>query len=116
MTAKHTPGPWVYAIEQDEACEPYHIMTKDGLAICDMAVDYSSIPDAELIADAKHIVHCVNFHDEWVGKIEAADDLLIALEDMLAQGGGMPKSCGHEFYCVCPGEKAIAAIAKAKGE
>lgn len=48
-------------------------------------------------------------------RISADLDLLVALEDLYAQGCGMPKTCGHEFVCVCPGDKARAAIAKARG-
>jgi hypothetical protein len=45
----------------------------------------------------------------------AAPELLEALEDLYAQACGMPKSCGHEFTCVCPDDKAKAAITKARG-
>lgn len=48
--------------------------------------------------------------------IAAAPDLLAALEDLLAQGAGLPKSCGHLPVCVCPENAARAAIAKATKE
>lgn len=47
---------------------------------------------------------------------KAAPAMLKALEDMLAQAYGLPKSCGHEFFCACPGNSARAAVALAKGE
>jgi hypothetical protein len=48
----------------------------------------------------------------------AAPALLEALEDMLNQGCGNyeKKSCKHDFYCVCPEDKARAAIALVKGK
>lgn len=48
----------------------------------------------------------------------AAPALLEALEDLYNQDCGRYdlKSCGHLFVCVCPGDKAKAAIAAAKGE
>lgn len=60
--------------------------------------------------------------DEFIRKAKKLEsqnaDLLEALEDMLNQGCGeyQKKSCGHNFYCVCPGDKAVAAIAKARGQ
>lgn len=47
--------------------------------------------------------------------IAAAPDLLAALVDVMAQLSGAQKSCGHEGYCICPGDAARAAIAKARG-
>ena len=43
-------------------------------------------------------------------------DLLEALEDLMNDIGGGPKSCGHGFTCVCTTDKASAAIKKARGE
>ena len=39
-----------------------------------------------------------------------------ALSDMWAEASGAPKSCGHDFACVCPGEEAKAALAKEHGD
>ena len=36
--------------------------------------------------------------------------LLDALKDMMAQARGLPKSCGHDAYCVCPFDNADKAI------
>ena len=34
-----------------------------------------------------------------------------ALKDHYAAACGMPKSCGHEYQCICTGDKARAALA-----
>ena len=47
---------------------------------------------------------------------EAAPDLYAALADIEAAHCGMPKSCGHDYECVCTGNAARAALAKARGE
>lgn len=46
------------------------------------------------------------------------EQLLEALEDLYNEvcGNYDKKSCGHNHVCVCPGDKARAAIAAAKGE
>lgn len=60
-------------------------------------------------------------HDYWevatanAHLIAAAPDMLEALEALLAEAGGLPKVCGHYYFCVCGPAKARAAIAKAKG-
>lgn len=47
----------------------------------------------------------------------AAPELLEALQLLMAEQTGGNKSCGHNgFTCMCPYEKARAAIAKALGE
>lgn len=48
--------------------------------------------------------------------IAAAPELLEALKNMLAAYGGGTKLCGHPFECVCVGDLAKAAIAKAEGK
>jgi hypothetical protein len=53
---------------------------------------------------------------ELACKMAAAEDLLVALKDMVAQASGREKSCGHSFYCVCPFDKATAAIQKAESK
>lgn len=35
-----------------------------------------------------------------------------AAADVQAQNCGMPKSCGHPYYCVCPGDELKAALAE----
>lgn len=47
----------------------------------------------------------------------AAPELLEALQLLMAEQTGGNKSCGHNgFTCMCPYDKARAAIAKATGE
>lgn len=47
----------------------------------------------------------------------AAPELLEALQLLMAEQTGGNKSCGHNgFTCMCPYDKARAAIAKALGE
>lgn len=49
--------------------------------------------------------------------MSAAPELLEALQLLMAEQTGGNKSCGHNgFTCMCPYEKARAAIAKALGE
>lgn len=45
---------------------------------------------------------------------DARDNLLTALENLLASITGGQKQCGHEFDCVCPEGQARAAIAASK--
>ena len=91
---QHTPGPWVTDRNQHGEC---HVMDEFGIAIADMAVDYSSIKKIEE-------------HEANARLIAAAPELLEALKDMLD---------GHEDACTGYGEgaadKARAAIAKATG-
>lgn len=57
MTEKHTPTPWkAYA---------NHIEDVHGLLVGDTNVSCGLTRECDLI-NAKHIVHCVNLHDELV--------------------------------------------------
>lgn len=50
--------------------------------------------------------HC----DQIARASPLAQDVLIALKDTFINNGPGPltkKSCGHEFYCVCPTSKTI---------
>lgn len=38
------------------------------------------------------------------------DTLHSALKDLYNSHSGLPKSCGHEYFCVCPSEKAKELI------
>jgi hypothetical protein len=40
------------------------------------------------------------------------DELLTVIKDLLASNGSGPKSCGHEYTCRCPFDKALEVIAK----
>lgn len=44
---------------------------------------------------------------------ERAAEAEDALRDLLAVFSGTPKSCGHEYECVCPTDRARAVLAKA---
>lgn len=65
--------------------------------------------DGECIADTV-------YEDADARLISAAPDMYEALKDIVALHSGMPKSCGHTFHCVCPWEKAHAALLKAEGK
>lgn len=57
----------------------------------------------------------VRYHNAQL--IAAAPELLEALQLLMAEQTGGNKSCGHNgFTCMCPYDKARAAIAKALGE
>jgi hypothetical protein len=47
--------------------------------------------------------------------IAAAPEMLEALKNLLSAICGGPKVCGHGFECICPGDLAREAIAKAEG-
>lgn len=42
---------------------------------------------------------------------DTADKLAEALRELLASISGQPKSCGHQFYCICAGDKARIILA-----
>lgn len=93
---QHTNGPWFGA--------KYRIFANQ-FALAEYPIH---APKRGLIAKA--------YREVDAKLISAAPELLQALEDMLAQGSGMPKSCGHNFDCVCITDNARAIVAKAKGE
>jgi hypothetical protein len=61
---------------------------------------------ADSLAADEHAAHAINH-------VDALNDALQNLMNML---GGAPKDCGHEFHCVCPYEKAAAALKAYRGE
>lgn len=79
---------------------------------------YTDDLQTPVIVDANDDVVCV-IHEGVTTKdgklMAAAPDLLQALSDLLASISGGEKSCGHAFTCICPGDKARSAIAKATG-
>jgi hypothetical protein len=104
----HTPGPWRgdghgYVWARTNAGEMLiaqirgwgHLIGIGGLNLPD--------EDAVEIQDANRAL------------IAAAPDLLRALKDIDAAHSGLPKSCGHEYECVCTMDAARHAIAKAEG-
>jgi len=40
------------------------------------------------------------------------DELHLALKDLYNSHAGVPKSCGHEYFCVCPSDSAKKLIEK----
>ena len=115
MTTKtqHTPGPW-YVLGPhpsvyvgpcvDGGCGGEYPEPPQYDPVCQVhwCPDYKTEATDEEMANARLIA--------------AAPELLQALRDMVAAASGQPKSCGHEFDCVCPFEAARAAIRKAEGE
>lgn len=97
-TQQPTPLPWaVWKLSPDSDPQERHIIiTADG------EQEITGIVDQE--ADARHIVRCVNSHD----------NLLAALSDLIQQleGIGIPDWHGAEGLCL---EQARAAIAEATG-
>lgn len=110
MTDKHTHTPWLLGGKDGDGTGA------DGFIYCDNKMgsavaatsgeadfNYGTLPREEEIANAAHIVKCVNLHDELVealaGMVECVNDL----------GFGTY----HEEKWIIP---AQAAIAKAKGE
>lgn len=120
--AKHTPGPWnIHPAYTDPK-----INRVDGDGVTD-PFDYCSTYIArgeQIIADVQMLKpdrdvggwpH-VESREEMMANtilIAAAPELLEALRDLIAGPG--PKRCGHDFDCVCAGDTARAAIAKATG-
>ena len=37
-------------------------------------------------------------------------ELETALRDYMAQASGSQKSCGHDYFCTCPGDKAYRLL------
>lgn len=91
--SKHTPGSWVTEENQHGEC---HVMDEFGIAIADMAVDYSSIKK-------------IKEHEANARLIAAAPDLLAMLVE--AANFIQPYSVGQELL-----ERIDAAIAHATGE
>jgi hypothetical protein len=100
----HTPGPW-FAHDTHEAKACRYISTRSDRDNCgDVAVLYRSHP-ADSVA---------NERDEANARlIAAAPDLGEALLLYFQAACGGTKSCGHEYDCICPGDKALAALKKA---
>ena len=69
MNAKHTPTPWKVTINQIE--NPHIIADKDG-----QIANTSFSAHANKEANAKHIVKCVNMHDELVSTLEQVKSYL----------------------------------------
>ena len=103
---KGYPGPWSMRI-------------KDGVAIFDFDHD-GEIPHyrfAECVVSLSTDDEQMDYLMANAQLIAAAPELLEALQLLMAEQTGGNKSCGHNgFTCMCPYDKARAAIAKALGE
>lgn len=98
---KGTPGPW----SLDEYCNVVH-GEKDGYGRKqNVRVSGVALPG--------------RVTEEYAANtqlVSAAPELLEALQEFMAESSGKPKSCGHDFECICRFDKARAAIAKALGK
>lgn len=101
---KGTPGPWlVTEIDDDDLSEQSSTMIAAG----DTVIACVGPSVHTLLGIDKNNAHL----------IAAAPELLEALQLLMAEQTGGNKSCGHNgFTCMCPYDKARAAIAKALGE
>lgn len=109
-TPKFTPGPWKIGFSDGSGvaddyrdCGAYLTTSPDDTPVVRGGTD-----------DGEMAIGVLNPSDATL--IASAPDLYAALSDMLAEASGNPKSCGHDFSCVCVGDKARAALAKARGE
>ncbi len=112
---KWTPGPWELREVAHEAT-PYSKRRVYRMEI--IAPQYLCGKRTHSRDIAQMVDYCDwTDHPHNARLIAAAPDLYEALADVIANGlPDMPKSCGHDFLCVCPELKAKAALAKARGE
>jgi hypothetical protein len=101
-TAQHTPTPWTVEFGQ--------VIVSEDTTLAMTAPVHNGprvISDDECKANARHIVHCVNLHDE----------LVQALEDLLA-GDLTPGGLGGAYITVSGDtvRRVKATIARAKKE
>lgn len=99
---RFTPGPWEWWTSNSFLRLSSKATGKDGGVI-----------DSTVMRDG-HPTLLVKKED--MALIAAAPELLEALQDFMAESSGKPKSCGHDFECICRFDKARAAIAKALGK
>lgn len=87
--AEHTPMPW-HVYEED----PFVICEGGGGSIGIIEAGYPGVSEAEQIANAAYVVHCVNVHDDLVKALEAmlgnysSADLLDAKAALARAKGG----------------------------
>lgn len=107
MSTRHTPEPWHVSNHVDN--NQVVVRSNDGDIIanleCDMVRDFTQgDPSEQIMADARHIVHCVNTYDELLNALREALDQLeswnteseptftmrrISLTIAKAEGGGL---------------------------
>lgn len=98
-----TPGPWEWWTSNSFLRLSSKATGKDGGVI-----------DSTVMRDG-HPTLIVKKED--MALIAAAPELLEALQLLMAEQTGGNKSCGHiGFTCMCPYDKARAAIAKVLGK
>ena len=95
---KHTKTPW-YAdtFEEDDII---NIRARTGGGITEHVVYMNKAGNDA--ANAAFIVKACNSHEV----------LVEALKGLMASISGGKKSCGHDFTCVCSGDKARKALAQ----
>lgn len=117
---KGTPGPWKTSDHYEDVVtvldgRGFEVVTAEH---CLMLQDYAEKLGIDHWADDER-AH-LNLSDEEQSAnahlIAAAPELLEALQDFMAESSGNPKSCGHDFECICRFDKARAAISKALGK
>lgn len=114
---KATPGPWVaLAIKTRLTGMASQPLFDDGRWVIFPKDDTERLPLAEVDHGDDQYEPARKQAEHDAHLIAAAPELYEALEDMLAESFGAEKSCGHDFTCICPEEKARAALAKARGE
>lgn len=98
-----TPGPWV-ASKTGRGIGPVSGLDDQSFGMIIEVAYVEFDPEIEIqVANANLIA--------------AAPELLEALQLLMAEQTGGNKPCGHNgFTCMCPYDKARAAIAKALGE
>ena len=59
MTDKHTPTPWLVVPGRGFI----YALDENGVNRFQAFIDGAHCPESELVANARHIVKCVNYHD-----------------------------------------------------
>ena len=105
---KHTPAPW-------------HIHKRDGFQVVtplpqiERNQGYVDSIDCNSVANAAHLVKCVNLHDELVEALQSVDDLWGGDEGLAKEMAACDK-LGAEFPVTKVWAKIRSSIAKARGE
>lgn len=120
--AEHTPTPW--AMSDADMFGDYNIQSADGVRTGENMLAIAAVvsnlrPANEVHANARHIVHCVNVHDDLVKALEA---IIESADAPHAHRGA--RATDHDYslpwedYTEIPDDdlnNARAALARAKG-